>query len=186
MRAVRAIIAGAAILTVAACGGSDARLYNLRSDSGGPDEFAILPTKPIEMPEDLAALPLPTPGGTNRVDPTPEADAFAALGGNAEVLSRGVTDPGLVRYASRYGTDPAIRQQLATADAEFRRTQGPRVWNVWPGSASTTAPTSPSRSTSRPNSRGSAGRGSARPPPRRQASRSNGPAGGRSRLRGAA
>jgi hypothetical protein len=127
MRAVRAIIAGAAILTVAACSGSNAPLYNLRSDSGGPDEFAILPTKPIEMPEDLAALPLPTPGGINRVDPTPEADAFAALGGNAEVLSRGVTDPGLVRYTSRYGADPAIRQQLATADAEFRRTQGPRL-----------------------------------------------------------
>jgi hypothetical protein len=127
MRAVRAIIAGAALLTVAACSGSDAQLYNLRSDSGGPDEFAVLPTKPIEMPEDMAALPLPTPGGTNRVDPTPEADAFAALGGNAEVLSRGVTDPGLVRYASRYGTDPAIRQQLAAADAEFRQGRGPRV-----------------------------------------------------------
>ncbi len=36
----------------------------------GPDEFAILPTKPLEMPADVAALPPPTPGAANRADPS--------------------------------------------------------------------------------------------------------------------
>jgi hypothetical protein len=123
-RAVRAIWAGALLLSLAACGGSGGNLYNLNRGNDGPDEFSVLPTKPIEMPEDMAALPPPTPGGTNRVDPTPDADAFAALGGNAEVLTRG-GDPRIVNYASRYGVDPAIRQQLAVADAEYRQGQGP-------------------------------------------------------------
>ena len=28
-----------------------------------PDEFTVLPSKPLEAPEDYAALPTPTPGG---------------------------------------------------------------------------------------------------------------------------
>jgi hypothetical protein len=118
------------LLALGACG-SDAPLYNLRSDTGGPDEFAILPTKPLEMPEDMAALPPPTPGVRNRADPTPEADAFAALGGNAEVLTRGVSDGGLIRYTTRYGVDPAIRSELAVADADFRSSKGPRLLERW-------------------------------------------------------
>lgn len=130
MGPVRGIIAGATLFVVVGCG-SDAPLYALRSDSGGPDEFAILPTKPLEMPEDMAALPPPTPGVPNRADPTPEADAFAALGGNAEVLTRGVSDGGLIRYTTRYGVDPAIRQDLAVADAQFRDGKGPRLLESW-------------------------------------------------------
>jgi hypothetical protein len=131
MRAARAMIAGAAFLTLAACGDGEGNLYALRSTSGGPDEFAILPTKPLEMPEDMAALPPPTPGASNRVDPTPRADAYAALGGNAEVLTRGATDGGLIRYATRYGADPAIRQELANDDEAWRAGQGPRLLERW-------------------------------------------------------
>jgi hypothetical protein len=73
MRAVRGMIAGAALALRPAAG--DAHLYNLRSDSGGPDEFAILPTKPLEMPAGHGALPPPTPGArtapTRRPRPTP-------------------------------------------------------------------------------------------------------------------
>jgi hypothetical protein len=131
MRAVRAMIAGAAFLTLVACGGGDANLYALRSTSGGPDEFAILPTKPLEMPEDTAALPPPTPGAANRADPTPRADAYAALGGDAAALSRGATDGGVIRYTTRYGVDPAIRQELAVADEAFRDGRGPRLLERW-------------------------------------------------------
>jgi hypothetical protein len=127
MRAKGGMIAMVAALALAACAERDPQLYNLRSDSGGPDEFAILPTKPIEMPQDMASLPPPTPGGTNRTDPTPQADAYAALGGRPEVLTRGVTDPGIVRYATRYGVDPGIREQLAAADLEFRRQNDGRL-----------------------------------------------------------
>ncbi len=126
MRAGLGIIAGAALLAVAGCAG-DPTLYNLRSDSGGPDEFAVLPTKPLEIPEDVAALPPPTPGAPNRADPTPEADAIAALGGNPQVLTRAATDAGLIRYTTRYGVQPAIREDLAASDAEFRRANGPRL-----------------------------------------------------------
>ena len=126
MRTGLGMIAAAALVAVAGCAG-DAGLYSLRSDSSGPDEFAILPTKPLEMPEDMAALPLPTPGAPNRADPTPEADAIAALGGNPQVLTRAASDPGLIRYTTRYGVQPGIRQDLAAADAEFRQSQGPRL-----------------------------------------------------------
>jgi hypothetical protein len=126
MRTGLGMIAAAALLTVAGCAG-DANLYSLRSDSGGPDEFAILPTKPLEMPEDMAALPPPTPGATNLADPTPRADAIAALGGNPQVLTRAASDPGLIRYTTRYGVQPGIREDLAVADAEFRRSNGPRL-----------------------------------------------------------
>jgi hypothetical protein len=131
MRAARATIAGAAFLTLAACGGSDANLYALRSTSGGPDEFAILPSRPLEMPQDMAALPPPTPGAANRADPTPRADAYAALGGNAAALNRGATDGGVIRYTTRYGVDPAIRQELAVADEAYRQDRGPRLLERW-------------------------------------------------------
>jgi hypothetical protein len=127
MRAISGIIAVA--LALSACGGGDTepQLYNLRSDTGGPDEFAILPTKPLVLPEDMASLPEPTPGGTNLTDPTPEADAYAALGGNAEVLTRASGDGGLITYASRYGVDPAIRGALAAEDLEYRRQNDGRL-----------------------------------------------------------
>ncbi|MGB8621497.1 MAG: DUF3035 domain-containing protein, partial [Paracoccaceae bacterium] len=84
MRGMRAIvvISLAAGLALAGCSrNKEPQLMNIRSSTSTPDEFAILPNKPIEMPQDMAALPDPTPGGANRVDPTPEADAVAALGG---------------------------------------------------------------------------------------------------------
>ncbi len=116
--------AALAMLGLAACsGGSDEpRLMNLRSTTEGPDEFAIIPPKPLEMPEDLAALPEPTPGGSNRTDPTPEADAIVALGGRPGAAT-GVPagDAGLVNHASRNGVSGTIRQDLAVADLEHRR-----------------------------------------------------------------
>jgi hypothetical protein len=87
----------------------------------GPDEFAILPSKPLQMPVDLAALPNPTPGGANLTDPSPEVDVAIALGGNPAVLSRGATDGALLTHVSRFGVSPGIRADLAAADLEFRR-----------------------------------------------------------------
>lgn len=127
MRAGLSIIALALALSACSRTESEPQLYNLRSDTGGPDEFAILPTKPLQMPEDLASLPEPTPGGTNLTDPTPEADAYAALGGNAEVLTRASGDGGVITYASRYGVNPDIREELAAADLEWRRNNDGRL-----------------------------------------------------------
>lgn len=110
---------------LAGCGGSGTpELMNLRSTAQGPDEFAILPTKTLSMPTDLSALPAPTPGGTNRTDPTPAADAVAALGGNPARLSGGgiaPADGALVAQTGRFGTSGNIRAELAAEDLEFRR-----------------------------------------------------------------
>lgn len=124
--ALIAVVAGG--LSGCSRGEKTPELMNIRSD--GPDEFAILPNKPIELPQDLAALPAPTPGGANRVDPTPQADAVAALGGKPSRLAQtGVprSDSALVSQAARFGTASGIRQTLAAEDLEFRRDNKGRV-----------------------------------------------------------
>lgn len=123
-------IAVAMVLTLAACGNRDGvpSLMNIRSTTAGPDEFGIIPPKPLEMPEDIAALPEPTPGGANRTDRDPQAEAVAALGGN--IGSReGVNSAhaGLYAYAARYGVAAGIRQTLAAEDLEYRRQNDGRL-----------------------------------------------------------
>lgn len=128
--ASKGLILLSVLVVVSACSrGDDApNLLNLSQPRAeGPDEFAILPSKPLTIPEDLAALPDPTPGGTNLTDVTPEADVAAALGGNADVLNRPSTDGALVTHATRFGVNPEIRAELAAADVEFRRANTGRV-----------------------------------------------------------
>ena len=118
----RAVIAVAAMVTLAACGGNgDPRLMNLRSGQG-PDEFAIVPPKALEMPESLSDLPEPTPGGYNRTDQNPEADAAVALGGKPSAAG-GIPagDSALYAHAARFGVDGGIRATLASEDLEWRR-----------------------------------------------------------------
>ena len=115
-------------LALAACGERDIRLRNLSSTGGeGPEEFAVLPVKPLEQPESYNALPVPTPGASNRTDPTPIADGVAALGGNPARLAEGgpvpASDGALVRHAARNGVPQDIRQTLASEDLEFRSRQ---------------------------------------------------------------
>lgn len=130
---MRLVILMVGVLTLAACGErGDPQLFNLRTAGPGPDEFAILPSRPLEIPEDVAALPLPTPGEGNLTDQRPEEDVILALGGSLEGGFRG--DAGLTSYVTRYGIEPDIRSQLADADLEFRR-QNPgrlleRVFNL--------------------------------------------------------
>lgn len=122
----RAALLAPALL--AACGGGDPQLMRLRAETSSPDEFAVVPTKPLEIPGgpvSVAALPVPTPGGANRTDPTPQADAVAALGGRPGAGVAG--DAGLVATTGRYGTDPAIRQSLAAEDYEFRQRNNGRL-----------------------------------------------------------
>ncbi len=122
----------AAALTLAACNSDRTpRLMHLRSSHKGPDEFGILPTKPLEMPGDPGALPAPTPGGANLTDPTPEADAVAALGGNPERLTRNGNVPdrdrALILAASHHGVQSDIRQILAAEDLQWRKDHDGRL-----------------------------------------------------------
>jgi len=110
-----------AALTLSACGGTDG-LRDLRSTGAGPEEFTVLPVGPLTIPDQLT-LPPPTPNGTNITDPNPIGDAVAALGGRPSAQVAGgipAQDAALVAAAGRNGVDPAIRQELAVADAQFR------------------------------------------------------------------
>ena len=123
------VIIAMALAAFSACSrSSEPKLLNIAQPRvEGPDEFAILPSKPLEMPEDYAALPEPTPGRGNLSDPTPYADATVALGGNPEALTRRSGDGALVSYAGRYGVDAEIRAQLAAFDLEYRRQNDGRL-----------------------------------------------------------
>lgn len=107
---------------LAACsGGEGPDLMILSNSGGGPDEFRIVPSKPLAEPPDASVLPPPAPGATNRADATPQADAIAALGGRPEAASGTVRGSDIVAYTGRFGRDPAIRQTLAAEDLAFRR-----------------------------------------------------------------
>ena len=125
------VIAAVATLVLSACSNSEGNpaLMNVRQPGAGPDEFGILPSKPLVIPENLAELPAPTPGGGNLTDPTPNADAIVALGGRPGAPGAGVpaSDTGLVGYAGRYGVTPGIRQTLADEDLQWRRDNQGRV-----------------------------------------------------------
>ena len=114
-------------LGLSGCAGGRPGMLNLRGDKQGPDEFSVLPGKPLQSPDDLTNLPAPTPGGTNLTDPTPNADAIAALGGNAAALTRSnipASDGALVNHVTRYGVLSGIREELAAADETLRKGRG--------------------------------------------------------------
>lgn len=136
---LRSCVIGTAMLALCACGGSGTEetpsLMNIRSSNNTPDEFGILPVKPMEMPSDMTALPTPTPGGANRTDPTPREDAIVALGGRPQSATpQGQipgSDSGLVNYTSRFGREGNVRAELAAEDLEFRRNNPGRPLERW-------------------------------------------------------
>ena len=89
----------------------------------GPNEFAVLPTAPLETPDSLTALPEPTPGTSNRVTRAPDRLVVEALGGDPRLLDSDRVPAGeqaLVAAASRGGVIQDIRSRLAAQDEEFR------------------------------------------------------------------
>lgn len=131
MRALAVIVVAG--LTLAGCS-SNPQLMSFDGTQEGPDEFAILPTRPLQMPPDLNTLPQPTPGGSNITDPTPQADAVAALGGNPAALAvtgaAPAADQALLAYTARAGRDLAIRSELAAEDERFRSRNSRRFFEI--------------------------------------------------------
>lgn len=114
------------LVTLTACGGGNG-IRDLKSGSDGPDEFSVLPSAPLEMPESLSELPVPTPGARNRVDVSPKADAITVLGGRpSAALAGGIpaSDRALVTAASRNGVPEGIRQTVTSEDTAFRSRLG--------------------------------------------------------------
>lgn len=126
MRLPRSIFAVTLAFAVAGC--SNIGLRHLEAPGDGPDEFSVMPVKPLTQPKDYQFLPAPTPGGANLTDPNPKADAIVALGGSEAALNPNTaipsTDAALVTASSRYGVPANTRQVIDTEDAEFRRKQG--------------------------------------------------------------
>ena len=124
----RMIVAIGLVVAVGACSVGNKPLTRLKNPNDGPDEFSIVPGKPLQEPESYSALPSPTPGAPNLTDQNPRADSIAALGGNAAKAQTGIgaNDAGLVRHSTRYGTEAGIRQTLRVEDAETRRNYGRR------------------------------------------------------------
>ena len=123
---LRIAILAITAMGLSACSGyeRDIRLRDVTSMSPGPDEFGILPGKPLQEPTSFTELPTPTPGSANLTDQNPLADGVAALGGRPDRLeNKGVPagDGALVRHASRNGVDPNVRTELAAQDEDFRK-----------------------------------------------------------------
>jgi hypothetical protein len=133
VRPARGQFFGAALLLIGAAalsGCSGGLAGSLRSAGIGstPDEFLVLPTKPLEMPQSLAALPVPTPGTANLVDYHPGAEAVAGLTGRPGPA--GVAS-GTTLVARAGGASPQIRTALATEDVEYRRTHRGLLLERW-------------------------------------------------------
>jgi len=119
MRVVFIVVATALL---ASCAG-ERGLRDMRSNTGGPDDFSVVPGAPLILPETID-LPQPTPGGTNRTDINPEAEAIVALGGSpSRAFAGGIpsSDSALVARATRYGTSADIRAVLASEDEAIRK-----------------------------------------------------------------
>jgi hypothetical protein len=129
-------LAGLALLVLAGCDtvrnyrDRDPMLMFAASNHRGPDEFAILPTRPLQAPPSLTALPDPTPGGRNLVDPDPRSDVAVALGGRPipqDQSGIAAADSALYAHAARHGVPADIRDTLAAEDLEFRRQNNGRL-----------------------------------------------------------
>lgn len=115
------------LVALAACSQGDGGLMNIRNTEAGPDEFGVLPTRPLEIPSDLSSLPPPTPGAANRTDPQPQADAIAALGGNVNAGVPPAQAQDLLGHVARFGAEGDIRAVLAQEDEAFRSRNRGRI-----------------------------------------------------------
>jgi hypothetical protein len=126
--AVKIALVSATCLGLTACDGGPPK---------GPDEFGVLPTKPLVIPDDTTILPEPNAQGRNLADQRPRVDGVVALGGRGERLdATGVTnsEAALIQAAGRKGVTANIRQITAEEDAEFRKRNKGKILERWVGS----------------------------------------------------
>ena len=113
------------IFLLSACSSDDARLRDLYDVGTGPEEFAVLPSKPLTIPSNLKNLPVPDLAAGNLSDPTPKHDLIEILGGSIDnSISIPEKDKNLLKYVSRAGVDANIREELADDDRKFLRRMG--------------------------------------------------------------
>lgn len=138
MTAMRAAVIFVAMLGLTACTAREGeRTLTQFTKSREPEEFSILPRKPLELPPSMRELPQPDAAVANRTDQTPLQDAVAVLGGRSDQEGRiPAADNALIAAAGRFGNDPLIRTRLAAEDEQFRESggaQGRFSWQLFPG-----------------------------------------------------
>ncbi|MBL4750955.1 MAG: DUF3035 domain-containing protein, partial [Amylibacter sp.] len=136
VRILKLIVPLSLIIVLAGCGENPVfgKNGNFRLKDAGPDEFAVLPTKELVMPEDYASLPEPTLGSKNRADVEPQRDAVAVLGGKPEQLDSdfiGAGEQPLIAAASRFGVTSDIRTVLAEEDKTYRKKHKAKFYDRW-------------------------------------------------------
>lgn len=110
----------AALMSATLCAGCAG--FNIREELGivgqGPDEFAVVKKKPLEIPQDMSTLPEPQPGAPSLVDPTPGQDAEVALTGRArrDPASASNSESAFLDAAGAQAADPEIRAKLKEDD----------------------------------------------------------------------
>jgi len=111
---IRVLILLALSMSLLACGNRTVTQSTFPEEGGGPDEFSVVPNRPLSTPQSFNDLPEPTPGGTNRANLAPRATAAAALGGRASASS-GIpaSDAALITYVSRAGVDSQARARAS-------------------------------------------------------------------------
>lgn len=118
----------AAALLLAACSGSGEPPVTLQEASlknGAPDEFLVLPQRPLTVPEDLETLPEPDPNAGSLVEIDPFVEARKAVGGNGGGTSASAADNAILAAARTVGRTPNIREELAAeTDAKLTRGRG--------------------------------------------------------------
>lgn len=141
---VRTLIFATLALSVAACGRSEPEtvsevdkydpndgfsLSNLiGATKSPPDEFAVMTSKPLQMPESFAALPAPNPGQRSPLAPDPVAEARSVLLGEPTVQPANArTSVAESALLSAAGTTPStdirsvLEAEQAVADAGQKR-----------------------------------------------------------------
>ncbi|WP_143040251.1 DUF3035 domain-containing protein [Albimonas donghaensis] len=111
------LLVAAASVALAGCGGGRRAIgdaFGLTVES--PNAFNVSPRAPLRLPSDFAALPAPQPGAPSPLDPTPQADARAALASAGAPSGAGVSpSPGelaLLGGAGAEAAQPGIRETL--------------------------------------------------------------------------
>ena len=113
------------LFLLSACSSDDARLRDLYDVGTGPEEFAVLPSKPLTIPSNLKNLPVPASAAGILADPTPNRDLLEMLGCSIDnSISIPAKDKNLLKYVSRAGVDTNIREELAKEDRKFLRRMG--------------------------------------------------------------
>lgn len=130
LRAVTLAGLAAVALAVAGCGESRTVQEIVGYDKSTPDEFAVLPRAPLELPPSLTELPPPRPGAPRPQESAPREQAEAIIFGQGQRVRR-VEDPspaadrgGAALLAQAGPAEPGIRTTIDQETTQRPESEG--------------------------------------------------------------